>query len=243
MFEQDYLMRIIAQLMGAIRRSMERAGGDENPEGAAQLLDLAVGDATDLDGEALLSLAPESLAGILSVSGVDPILTEHIARTLMLARPATTRRRPCARPRLRPLPPLLGTMWPWRTCPIKNFLCSLRGRANNWQFSRPIPPKLAYSGEALLNGELGTLKSRVAIPSRAARGRKEESIMAEGTVKWFNPEKGYGFISQNDGEDVVVHFSEGYLSGFKTLNEGDAVYIEVTEGRDGKLQASNVERL
>ena len=85
MFEQDYLMRIIAQLMGAIRRSMERAGGDENPEGAAQLLDLAVGDATDLDGEALLSLAPESLAGILSVSGVDPILTEHIARTLMLA--------------------------------------------------------------------------------------------------------------------------------------------------------------
>lgn len=85
MFEQDYLMRIIAQLMGAIRRSMERAGGDEDPEGAARLLDLAVGDATDLDGEALLSLAPESLAGILSVSGVDPSLTEHIARTLMLA--------------------------------------------------------------------------------------------------------------------------------------------------------------
>lgn len=85
MFEQDYLMRIIAQLMGAIRRSMERAGGDEDPESAARLLDLAVGDATDLDGEALLSLAPESLAGILSVSGVDPNLTEHIARTLMLA--------------------------------------------------------------------------------------------------------------------------------------------------------------
>ena len=47
--------------------------------------------------------------------------------------------------------------------------------------------------------------------------------MAEGTVKWFNPEKGYGFISQNDGEDLFVHFSEIKMSGFKTLNEGDAV--------------------
>ena len=67
--------------------------------------------------------------------------------------------------------------------------------------------------------------------------------MAEGTVKWFNPEKGYGFISQNDGEDLFVHFSEIKMSGFKTLNEGDAVTFEVTEGQIGKLQASNVERL
>lgn len=67
--------------------------------------------------------------------------------------------------------------------------------------------------------------------------------MAEGTVKWFNPEKGYGFISQNDGEDLFVHFSEIKMSGFKTLNEGDAVTFEVTEGQSGKLQASNVERL
>lgn len=67
--------------------------------------------------------------------------------------------------------------------------------------------------------------------------------MAEGTVKWFNPEKGYGFISQNDGEDLFVHFSEIKMSGFKTLNEGDAVAFEVTEGQNGKLQASNVERI
>ena len=67
--------------------------------------------------------------------------------------------------------------------------------------------------------------------------------MAEGTVKWFNPEKGYGFISQNDGEDLFVHFSEIKMSGFKTLNEGDAVTFEVTEGLNGKLQASYVERL
>ena len=63
--------------------------------------------------------------------------------------------------------------------------------------------------------------------------------MAEGTVKWFNPEKGYGFISQNDGEDLFVHFSEIKMSGFKTLNEGDAVTFEVTEGQ----KASNVERI
>lgn len=67
--------------------------------------------------------------------------------------------------------------------------------------------------------------------------------MAEGTVKWFNPEKGYGFISQNDGEDLFVHFSEIKMSGFKTLNEGDAVTFEVAEGQNGKLQASNVERI
>ena len=48
MFEQDYLMRIIAQLLGAIRRSMERAAGEEDPDGAARALDMALGDATDL---------------------------------------------------------------------------------------------------------------------------------------------------------------------------------------------------
>lgn len=85
MFEQDYLMRIIAQLMGAIRRSMERASGEEDPDGAARMLDMAVGEATDLDGEALLSLAPKSMATILQVSGVDPHLTEHIARSLLLS--------------------------------------------------------------------------------------------------------------------------------------------------------------
>ena len=67
--------------------------------------------------------------------------------------------------------------------------------------------------------------------------------MAEGTVKWFNPEKGYGFIAQNDGEDLFVHFSEIKMSGFKTLNEGDAVTFEVTEGQNGQLPASNVERI
>ena len=64
--------------------------------------------------------------------------------------------------------------------------------------------------------------------------------MAEGTVKWFNPEKGYGFISQKDGEDLLVHFSEIKMDVFKTLDEGAAVQFDVTTGQNGKLQASNV---
>ena len=67
--------------------------------------------------------------------------------------------------------------------------------------------------------------------------------MAEGTVKWFNPDKGYGFISQEGGEDLFVHFSEIQMDGFKTLDEGQKVSFEVTTGSNGKLQASNVVKL
>ena len=67
--------------------------------------------------------------------------------------------------------------------------------------------------------------------------------MAEGTVKWFNPEKGYGFISQKGGEDLFVHFSEIKMDGFKTLDEGEHVSFDITKGQNGKLQASNVVRL
>ena len=67
--------------------------------------------------------------------------------------------------------------------------------------------------------------------------------MAQGTVKWFNPEKGYGFISQEGGEDLFVHWSEIQMDGYKTLDEGDAVEFEITTGDNGKLQASNVTKL
>ena len=63
--------------------------------------------------------------------------------------------------------------------------------------------------------------------------------LAEGTVKWFNDAKGFGFIEQDGGEDVFVHFSAIEGDGFKSLAEGDAVEFEVQQGPKG-LQASNV---
>lgn len=66
--------------------------------------------------------------------------------------------------------------------------------------------------------------------------------MASGTVKWFNPDKGYGFIAREDGDDLFVHFSEIQMEGFKTLTEGQEVVFDITEGSNGKLQASNVRK-
>ncbi len=57
--------------------------------------------------------------------------------------------------------------------------------------------------------------------------------MAEGTVKWFNSEKGYGFIAVDGGEDVFVHFSAITMDGYKTLNDGQRVEFEVTQGQKG----------
>ena len=57
--------------------------------------------------------------------------------------------------------------------------------------------------------------------------------MAQGIVKWFNDRKGYGFISQEDGNDVFVHFSSIVASGYKTLSEGDKVDFEIEESDRG----------
>ena len=57
--------------------------------------------------------------------------------------------------------------------------------------------------------------------------------MAEGTIKWFNSKKGFGFIEQETGEDVFVHFSAIEMSGFKTLSEGENVQFEVEENDKG----------
>ena len=66
--------------------------------------------------------------------------------------------------------------------------------------------------------------------------------MAKGTVKWFNAAKGYGFISKEDGGDVFVHFSAIQGDGYKSLDEGQAVEFEVTQGPKGP-QAANVVKI
>ena len=66
--------------------------------------------------------------------------------------------------------------------------------------------------------------------------------MEQGTVKWFNDAKGYGFISRQNGEDVFVHFSAIQSSGFRSLQEGQNVQFNVTKGPKG-LQAENVQAI
>lgn len=63
-----------------------------------------------------------------------------------------------------------------------------------------------------------------------------------GTVKWFNPSKGYGFISREDGDDVFVHYSAIQAEGFRNLDEGDRVEFEIEIGPKGE-HATNVSRL
>lgn len=84
MFEQDYLVRIFVKFAEAIRLSMEKATGEERPAEAAELIESNIGEATDIDETVLLSLAPESIAGFLQVSGTEPRLAEYIARSLLL---------------------------------------------------------------------------------------------------------------------------------------------------------------
>jgi CspA family cold shock protein len=76
-------------------------------------------------------------------------------------------------------------------------------------------------------------------PATAPEG---SSTMAQGTVKWFNGEKGFGFIEPTEGDDVFVHYSEIEGQGFKSLDEGQKVEFEVTQGPKG-LQATRVRAL
>lgn len=64
----------------------------------------------------------------------------------------------------------------------------------------------------------------------------------EGTVKWFNAQKGFGFITTNDGKDVFVHYSSIESDGFKSLEEGQKVSFDITEGDKGE-QATNVRKI
>ncbi len=66
--------------------------------------------------------------------------------------------------------------------------------------------------------------------------------MAQGTVKWFNEAKGYGFIEQDGGKDIFVHYTSIQADGFRSLNEGERVIFEVAEGQKGQM-ATKVTRV
>jgi cold shock protein len=82
-------------------------------------------------------------------------------------------------------------------------------------------------------------QSRIKKQQKEIRGKHN---MVNGTVKWFNDAKGFGFLEQENGEDVFCHFSAISGDGFKSLVEGDSVTFEVTKGPKG-LQAANVTRV
>jgi CspA family cold shock protein len=95
--------------------------------------------------------------------------------------------------------------------------------------------RLGFCG-FLLFGRTGHAQQK-----RFPQGNMEEE-MAEGTVKWFNDAKGFGFIEQDNGPDVFVHFSQISGDGFKSLAEGDRVSFDVSQGQKGP-QASNVRKI
>lgn len=84
MLQQDYLLRMFTALAVAIRESIMRAQGDEDPEGAAELLEAALDNSTEIDGSLLLQMAPESFVTMIQLSQTNPDLIGYISRTLML---------------------------------------------------------------------------------------------------------------------------------------------------------------
>ena len=84
MLEQDYLMKLILQFFRAMVRSWELKEEKDDPELAADTLEAAIGNATEMDGAVLLSLSPDSIAQVLRVSGTDPNVVEYVARGLLL---------------------------------------------------------------------------------------------------------------------------------------------------------------
>ena len=94
--------------------------------------------------------------------------------------------------------------------------------------TRAAPGEAASRAEVAARGRFGS------VPFQEVRGK-----MANGTVKWFSPKKGYGFITMEDGQEVFVHYSAIDGAGFRSLEQGERVEFEVAQGPKG-LQASNV---
>ena len=103
---------------------------------------------------------------------------------------------------------------------------------------RALPPKGACTSSRIRLWFARFIKVGGSVPGPSLH-RKEEVQLAQGTVKWFSNEKGYGFIEREGGEDVFVHFSAITMDGYKSLTEGQRVEFEVVQGPKG-AQAANV---
>lgn len=86
MLEQDYLVRMLLQFFQAMNRAAERAENKDHPDpqSAADMLETAIGEAVEMDGAALLSLSPDSIAQVMRVTGIDPNITQFVARSMLL---------------------------------------------------------------------------------------------------------------------------------------------------------------
>src|SRR3712207_6558075 len=113
-----------------------------------------------------------------------------------------------------------------------------RERAGVWYAQGAIEGGFCFDGSAARE------RGAVFLLQRGPRRRKVgPEYMAQGTVKWFSEDKGYGFISPDEGgEDLFVHYSAIVGNGFKALEEGERVTYEATQGRKG-MQAENVSKL
>ncbi len=106
-----------------------------------------------------------------------------------------------------------------------------------------VTPLDSFEGAASSNLQpLSLYGWRRSRSTNSLKRKVSTSVREQGTVKWFNASKGFGFIQRQSGEDVFVHFSAIQAEGYKSLNEGQAVEFEVTRGPKG-LQAANVTSL
>ena len=119
---------------------------------------------------------------------------------------------------------------------LETVVCFADSGSHRKVGDRTTPREIELRGVFCLSRQMSLRRKNKA---GAEKGRVEN--MATGTVKWFNDAKGFGFITQEGGEDVFVHFSAVQGSGFKSLAEGERVEFEVTRGPKG-LQAANVRK-
>ena len=111
---------------------------------------------------------------------------------------------------------------------------TVRGRRTPWRtHGRRCDEPVARGGWTLVRGVVRRMYDRPQMPRTGTREQTQGRTMATGTVKFFNAQKGYGFISREDGADVFVHFSNIEGNGYRSLEEGQAVEFDIGQGRKG----------